>query len=122
MQIKNVIPLWSANIKDTITTSPAISEGLIAVGTGRGFVAAFDEKDGSLLWQFNCENGSVSAKPIIANGKVFAFPEGGNIYELDAKSGRVRNTFETEGITTNPAYSDGVIYFASGGKVFALSE
>ena len=122
VQIKAVIPLWSVNIKDTVTTAPAVGGGIIAVGTGRGFVAALNEKDGSLLWNVNCENGSVSAKPIVANGKVFAAPEGGNIYEIDAKSGRIRNTFETGGIVAAPAYADGVIYFSSDGKVVALSE
>ncbi len=122
VKIKAVIPLWNVNIKDPVTTAPVVSDGIIAVGTGRGYVTALSEKDGSILWQFNCENGSVSATPIIANGKVFAFPEGGNIYELDAKSGRLRNKFETGGIISSPAYSDGVIYFSSDGKVCALSE
>ena len=122
VQIKNVIPLWHANIKDPVTTAPAVADGIIAVGTGRGFVAALNENDGSIRWQCNCGNGNITAKPIIANGKVFACPEGGNIYEIDAKSGRIRNTFETSGVITNPAYSDGVIYFSSGGSVGALLE
>ena len=121
-QIKAVIPQWNVNIKDPVTTAPAVSNGIVAVGTGRGFVAALNEKDGSLLWNVNCENGSVSSKPIVANGKVFAAPEGGNIYEIDAKSGRVRNTYETGGIISAPAYADGVIYLSSGGNVAALSE
>ena len=122
VKIKAVIPLWNVNVKDPITTAPVVADGIIAVGTGRGYVTVLSEKDGSILWQFNCENGSVSAKPIIANGKVFAFPEGGNVYEINAKSGRLINKFETGGIVTTPAYSDGVIYFASDGKVVALSE
>lgn len=122
VKIKSVIPLWNTNIKDPIVTSPAISGGIIAVGTGRGLVIAFDEKNGEMLWNFAPHGGSVSAKPIIANGKVFACPEGGSVYELNSKTGRLIDKFETEGINVNPTYSDGIFYFASGGKVIALSE
>ena len=123
VQIKSVIPLWSTNVKDPVTTAPAIAEGLITVGTGRSFVVTLKESDGSILWNFDCgDNGSVSAKPIIANGKVFVCPEGGNVYELNAKTGRLIDKFETDGINTSPAYSNGIFYFASGGKVIALSE
>ena len=122
VKIKSVIPLWNTNVKDPVVTAPAISNGLIAIGTGRGLVVVLDEKDGSILWNFESDNGSVSARPVIANGKVFVCPEGGNVYELNAKTGRLQDTFETGGINTNPAYADGVLYFASDGNVIALSE
>ena len=122
VKIKSVIPLWNTNVNDPVTTSPAISGGLIAVGTGRGLVIVLDEDSGDIIWNFDTQNGNVSAKPIIANGKVFACPEGGNVYELNAKTGRLIDKFETEGINVNPAYSDGIFYFSSGGKVIALSE
>ncbi len=121
VKIKSVIPLWNTNVKDPVVTSPEISNGIIAVGTGRGFVVVLDEKDGEILWNFDCGNGSVSAKPVIANGKVFVCPEGGNVYELNAKSGRLIDTFETDGISLNPAYADGIFYF-SGGGIIALKE
>ena len=121
-QVKSVIPLWNTNVKDPVTTSPAVSGGLIAVGTGRGIVAVLDENDGKILWKFDCKNGSVSSKPMIADGKVFACSEGGNVYELNASTGRLIDTFETDGIITNPDFSDGIFYFAAGGKVIALSE
>ena len=122
VKIKSVIPLWNTNIKDPVTTSPAVSGGIIAVGTGRGLVVALDEKDGGIRWNFDCQNGSVSYMPMIANGKVFACPEGGNVYELNSRTGRLIDKFETDGIITNPTYADGIFYFASGGKVIALSE
>lgn len=122
VQIKAVIPLWKTGLKDPVVTSPSISEGIIAVGTGRGLVVALDEKNGEMLWNFDPHGGSVSARPVVANGKVFACPEGGNVYELDAKSGKLIDKFETNGINTNPAYSDGIFYFSSGGSVIALSE
>jgi len=122
VQIKSVIPLWNTNIKDPITTAPAVSGGIIAVGTGRGLLVALDEQNGEMLWNFDPHGGSISAKPMIANGKVFACPEGGSVYELNSRTGRLIDKFETGGISTNPSFADGIFYFASDGKVIALSE
>lgn len=122
VKIKGIIPLWNTNVKDPVTTSPAVSGGRIAVGTGRGSVVVLDEGSGDILWKFDCKDGSVSSKPMIADGKVFACSEGGNVYELNAGTGRLIDTFETGGITTNPDFSDGILYFAADGKVIALSE
>ena len=122
VQIKSVIPLWNVNIKEPIMTSPVIAEGIIVVGTGRGFVTALSDKDGTLIWSLDCKNGAVTSKPIIANGKVYATPEGGNLYEIDATSGKVLNTFETKGTVSNPAYSDGVIYLGNMDTLVAVNE
>ena len=122
VQIKSVIPLWNVNIKEPIMTSPVIAEGIIVVGTGRGFVTALSDKDGSSIWSLDCKNGAVTSKPIIANGKVYATPEGGNVYEIEATSGKVLNTFETKGPTSSPAYSDGVLYFGNMDTLVAVNE
>ncbi len=122
VQIKSVIPLWQVNIKEPITTSPVIAEGIIVVGTGRGFVTALSEKDGSSIWSLDCKNGVVTSKPIIANGKVYVVPEGGNVYEIEASSGKVLNTFETKGPVSSPAYSDGVLYFGNMDTLMAVKE
>ena len=122
VKIKSVIPLWNTNLKDPITTAPVISNGIIAVGTGRGLLIVLDEENGEMIWNFDPHNGGFTANPVIANGKVFACPEGGNVYELNAKTGRQIDKFETDEINVSPAYSDGVFYFAGDGKVIALSE
>ena len=122
VQINSVIPLWHVNIKDTIMTSPVIAEGIIALGTSRGCVTTLNENDGSLMWSFNCENGSITAKPVIADGKIYATPEGGKVYEIEASSGKLLNTIETNGMTLNLAYSDGVLYICHGDSLTALTR
>ncbi|MBQ9573737.1 MAG: PQQ-binding-like beta-propeller repeat protein [Synergistaceae bacterium] len=115
VQIKDVIPLWNVNVRDSITTQPEIGGGKIVVGTGRGAAVALSQKDGRTLWRFNTHSGSISAKPVIGDGLVFVGSETGYMYVLDAATGRQVGTVgEGNGVVGNPAYSDGVLYFGSG--------
>ena len=115
VQLKGIEPLWNVNVHDAITTQPEVSDGKIIVGTGRGSVVALDEKTGRTLWRFNTNCGSVSAKPILADGVVFVGAESGPMFVLDAKTGKKVGFLAGEnGISGNPAYSDGVLYFSNG--------
>ncbi|MBQ9904417.1 MAG: PQQ-binding-like beta-propeller repeat protein [Synergistaceae bacterium] len=113
VKIKGVEPLWSVNIRDTITTQPEVSGGRIFVGTGRGAIVALDEKTGRTLWRFNTNIGSISAKPVAADGVVFAGAEMGGMLVLDAKTGKHVGTLTDDGITCG-LFADGVLYFGSG--------
>lgn len=122
VQIKNVIPLWNVNVKDPVTTSPALGEGIIVIGTARGYIFALDETDGKILWHYETGGGSITAKPVIAEGLVFACSAGGVVHILDIKAGKELHRFTTnQVISTNPAYSDGVFYFGGDkGIIYAL--
>lgn len=114
VRLDGVIPLWKTDAKDPVSTSPAISDGVIAVGTARGFIVVLNREDGRILWQHELKGGTVKAKPLIADGLIFAGSEQGNIYVLDAQTGEEKFKFETEfGIDSEPAYSDGVFYFGN---------
>ena len=115
VQIKDVIPLWHVNVKDTITTQPEISGGRIFVGTGRGTVIALSENDGRMLWRFDTNCGSISSKPVAADGLVFVGAESGPMFVIDASNGKqVGFVGSEEGITGNPAYSEGRLFFGNG--------
>ena len=121
VQIKDVIPLWDVKIGDPVTSSPAVNEGIVAVGTVRGTVAAIDEASGNLLWKFETGGGSISGKPVISEGLVFATTESGTFYAIDKSAGKVRFNLDTgAGITTNALLTNGIIYFGAGGVLYAL--
>ncbi|MBQ6773036.1 MAG: PQQ-binding-like beta-propeller repeat protein [Synergistaceae bacterium] len=122
VQIKDVIPLWDVKIGDPVTTSPAVGEGIVAVGTVRGTIAAIDEANGNILWKFETNGNTISGNPIISEGLVFAGTASGTIYAIDKSSGKVRFNLETgSGFETNPVLSEGIIYFGdNGGTVYAL--
>ncbi|MBQ3458308.1 MAG: PQQ-binding-like beta-propeller repeat protein [Synergistaceae bacterium] len=119
VQIEGVIPQWATRTKDTITTQPAVGAGKVIVGTGRGNIVAFNEKDGRILWSFNTGAGNVRATPVIADGVVIAGSESGNVFVLDITTGKKVGTIaQGRGIFGDPEYSDGVLYLGSG-AVFA---
>ena len=122
VQIKDVIPLWDVKVGDPVTSSPAVNEGIVAVGTARGIVAAIDEASGNLLWKLETNGGTINGNPIVSEGLVFAGTESGTFYAIDKTAGKVRFNLETgSGIETNPLLSGGVIYFGNNnGTVYAL--
>ena len=121
VQIKSVIPLWDINIGDTVTTPPSINNGIIAVGTGRGTIAGINAKDGSILWKYETENGEISKNILNSGGAIMAGSDSGEIYVLNAKSGRLQTKVASKaGMSTDGAFSDGVFYFASDNKVYAI--
>ena len=122
VQIQDVIPLWSVNIKDPVTTSPALGENIIVVGTARGYVFALNEADGKTLWQYDTNGGSITALPVIADGLVFVGGGDGVLHMLDIETGKELHRFTTkQGIETKPAYSDGVFYFGGNrGIIYAI--
>ena len=61
------------------------------------------------------------AKPLIADGLVFAGATTGVLHALDMSTGRPVGIFgEGSGIISNAAFSDGTLYFASGNIVYAM--
>ena len=121
VQIKDVIPLWNVKVKYPVTTAPAVSNGIIVVGSANGSIAALSQNDGSFLWRRELGNGSVLAKPLIADGLVFVGAERGNLEVLEADTGRPKFIIETiYGVHSSPAYSDGVFYYFGNGQVNAL--
>ena len=115
VQIKDVIPLWDTKVGDPVTTPPAVGEGIVAVGTVRGVVAAIDDKSGSLLWKFETNGSSITGTPIIEGGLVFVGTEAGTLYALDKETGKPRFNFDAGGsISTNALFDGGVLYFSHG--------
>lgn len=115
VQIKDVIPLWDTKVGDPVASAPAVGEGIVAVGTIRGIVAAIDDKSGNILWKFETNGGNITGKPVIAEGLVFVGTESGTLYAIDKESGKPRFNLETGGaISTNSLFDGGVLYFAHG--------
>jgi outer membrane protein assembly factor BamB len=120
--IKGVIPQWKANVGDPVTTPPFIEGDRVFVGTANGKVFALSKEKGDVLWGFETNGGTVAGTPIAAEGLVFAVGGQGTLFVLDAASGSLRLTFNTDDVINGtPVYSGGILFLGSGdGKIYAL--
>lgn len=87
---------WRFATKERIISSPAISGGIVYVGSNDGNVYALHERDGSLVWKFHTL-GAVSSSPAVWGGAVFVASLDGKIYAIDASTGKERWRFSTGG-------------------------
>ena len=118
VKIKDVIPLWDAQVGEPITTAPVIADGLIVVCTAMGKIIALDEKNGSILWRYDSEGGDSGVRPSIRNGRVLAGTGSDKLIVLNANTGKLLNSTDnahplsTAGSTKLYYTSDGGLYAA----------
>lgn len=69
-----------------ITSSPAVADGVVVVGTSDGRIQAARAVDGTSLWSFSARDG-VLASPALLKGRVYAPSIDGNLYCLRLSDG-----------------------------------
>ena len=87
VQIKNVIPLWSAKVGEPATTPPVISDGIVFVGTASGKITALNQNDGAILWEHSTQGGQLILS--VSGGDISAETEDGRKVVLNAKTGKL---------------------------------
>jgi|SRR5579884_33192 len=104
---------------DIFLSSPAVSGGIVYVGSGDHNVYAIDAANGTLRWKFATGN-VVHASPAVWDDTVYIGSWDRYFYALDAHSGAVRWKFATGedrtfynqvGIASSAAVSGGTVYF-----------
>ena len=113
---------WKFDILDA--SSPAVSGGLVYVGSLDGFLHALDASSGVERWKCSIEDGAGS--PAVAAGTVYVGGADRYLYAVDSASGGQRWKIKTSDWVYSPAVSDGVVYVeeddssGDGGHLFAL--
>ena len=93
-------------------SSPAVSGGMVYVGSNDGYVYALDASSGSLKWKYKTGD-SVASSPAVSGGVVYVGSHDGYVYALDASSGNLKWKYKTGGGGSSPAVSGGVVYVGS---------
>ncbi|MGC1297594.1 MAG: PQQ-binding-like beta-propeller repeat protein, partial [Alloacidobacterium sp.] len=111
-----------------VSSSPAVANGAVYVGSQDGNVYALNASTGAKLWSFATATGNqVSSSPAVANGVVYFGSDDpqywsigidSSVYALNASTGAklwsyviVGETFDSSGaFISSPAIVDGVLY------------
>ena len=123
---------WAFSADSAIPSSPAVGAGRVYFGTRQGIYYAVDAK-GALQWKFktgpDCalawghESGDyyVSSPTYVAGVVVFGAGDG-QVYAVDAKTGKERWRTRTEGrVRSTPAVSEGRVYVGSmDGRIYCF--
>ena len=109
-----------------VASGIAASATMVAVGTPRGEILAFD-RSGKTLWKTQVP-GEILAPPVIAGDRVIARVGDGAIYAFDAGSGKRRWAFQRSAPALSVRRHAGVVVSRSlvyagfpGGRLIALS-
>jgi outer membrane protein assembly factor BamB len=95
--------LWNFNTQDGIKAAPVVCDGIVVVGTLRGYLYGITT-EGTLKWKINTEN-SIEAPALIVDGTVYVGNLDGTLFALDLQSGAIRWTYRTDNqIMGSPAY------------------
>jgi eukaryotic-like serine/threonine-protein kinase len=87
---------WVFKTGGPVISSPAVTGGVLYVGSSDGGLYAIDEGTGKERWKFDTQE-PISSSPAVANGVVYFLSYDGVFYALSADSGTVRWTFATGG-------------------------
>ncbi len=113
--------LWSYTTGSQVQSSPAISNGIVYVGSDDYKLYALNATTGSLIWSYSTGN-AIKSSPAFYSGIVY-FGSGNKIFALNAATGAYIWSFTTGYLVeSSPAIADGTVYIGSDDyKVYALN-
>ncbi len=108
---------------DYTSSSPAVDDGVVYVGSTDGYLYAVAAASGRQRWRFKTE-AAIRSTPVVDGGSVFFAGWDHHVYALTASEGKEVWRFDTGGIVqASPALGDGRLYVGSRNpKVFALDR
>ena len=124
--VRSIGVKWSYTTGDLVTSSPAVANGVVYVGSNDGNVYALDASSGALLWSYST-GGHVESSPAVANGVVYVGSWDLKVYALDARTGSLLWSYTTGqsqyGVVSSPAVADGRVYVGADDRnVYAFGQ
>jgi len=115
---------WRFKTGGPVTSSAAVADGRVFIGSGDKHVYALRQQDGRKLWSFKT-GGSVEATPRVVGQIVVVGSADGALYALDARTGKLRWKYMTEdkilgGANAAPAPSGKGVWVVVGSLVSKL--
>ena len=113
MAPSSIKPLWSFKCEDEIRGTPAISQGLLYIGSYDNNLYGLNAADGKFQWKYPTDGGVVT-RPVVYDGNVYFGSEDKRLHVISARAGKVVWTYYTNGpIRSSPRIAEGHIFFGS---------
>ena len=112
---KTNLVAWEFDTGGAVTSSPAVVDGAVYVGSNDTYVYALNASTGNEIWRYQISgqfgwNGTYSS-PAVADGVVYIGSNDFNVYALNATTGDKIWNFTVFGyVYSSPAVVDGVVY------------
>ncbi len=89
-----------------------------------GIASCYEAKTGKELWGEQRLGGSVSASPVLIDGKIYACAEDGNVFVLEAapKFKQLAKNQMGEGVIATPAVADGKLYIRTKSNLYCIGK
>ncbi len=129
--VRQLVTAWRGSTGGAVSSSPAVANGVVYVGSHDGKLYAFDAKSRQGCTLYVCAplwtattGGAVSSSPAVANGVVYVGSDDGRLYAFDANgvtgcSGTPKTcsplwTAATQGpVASSPLVANGAVYVGS---------
>ena len=103
--VQNNTELWRFKTSGAVSSSPAVSNSTVYVGSHDTYLYAIDAVTGKEKWRFRT-NGIVSSSPAVSNSIVYVGSRDNYLYAVDAVTGKEKWRFKTEGaVYSSPSVS-----------------
>ncbi len=120
LNASNGAELWrymTSGIENYVTTTAAVYEGTVYVGSRSGDVYAFNAVDGTLIWHIMTGHWLFSS-PAVVEGIVYLGSGDGNFYALNGTDGMILwnymiNSSPGNFVYSSPAFDHGALYIGS---------
>lgn len=113
--------LYASDCRTFGFSSPAVTDGVVYLGTFGGSLMAFKSGNGESIWEFRTEAAKVDKDSLISKKGEFDFQK---VFTENTYSGMLQSMnrlYSLGSILSSPAVADGIIYFGStDGNVYAL--
>lgn len=101
------------SVGDSVVSSPAVSNGIVYVGSFDRYLYALDAATGAQKWR-SATSDSIGSSPTVSNGIVYVGSYDGKLYAFDAVTGTQKWKASTAArIGSSPAVSNGIVYIGS---------
>ena len=113
---------WNYTAGGNLDSSPAVSGGIVYVGSDDNKLYALNETTGGSLWNYTTGN-KVKGSPAVSGGFVYFGSDDKKVYSLNAATGALNWSYTTADLVQgSPAISGGFVYASNVKKImYALN-